>query len=393
VTAPTVVLYVAWAPFYSGAERALLLTVRSLDRGRFTPVVALGTDGELRAQLEADRVPTLVVPLRYADRRHPVAWLRSVSAIALAARRHRAGLVHANDCPSFQPAGYAARLLGLGALTHVRFPDTRNGFAWFLRPGFRKAVFVSRYLEEDALTAAPELFRGQTAVVYDGVELPPVPGDEATAGLRRSLGLPPDRPAVVIAGQVAEVKGIWEFIEAACLIRSRGTQATFVVLGDDLKDGGKTRVAAEERVRALGLSADFRFLGFRPNASRLMPAFDVVAVPSRVEPLGNATLEAMAAGRPVVGSRVGGIPEMVLDGETGRLVPSRAPDALADALEPLLQDPALRKRLGRAGRARAEACFGLQAHAARLCGLYDEVLHRQPRPQPGPPKDSAAGAP
>ena len=85
---------------------------------------------------------------------------------------------------------------------------------------------------------------------------------------------------------------------------------------------------------SLGLQSRFRFLGFRPDAPRLIPGFDVVAVPSLVEPLGNATLEAMAAGRPVVGSRVGGIPEMIVDGETGSLVPPQAPHALAVAGRP-----------------------------------------------------------
>ena len=97
-------------------------------------------------------------------------------------------------------------------------------------------------------------------------------------------------------------------------------------------------------------------------------------MPSHIEPLGNATLEAMAAGRPVVGSRVGGIPEMVVDGETGVLVPPQDPPALAAALEPLIGSPDLRERLGRAARERAERAFSLAAHASRLQSLYDSVL-------------------
>lgn len=372
-SAPRTVLFVAWAPFYSGAERALELTARSLHREKYTPVVALGTDGELRARLEADGVPTHLVPVRYTDWRHPAAWAASVTRIARIGRRVRAALIHANDCPSFQPAGYAARLLRIPAVTHVRFPDTRDGFAWFLRPGFATALFVSEYLRQDACAVAPTVFQGRAEVLHDGVEVPAPPSPAERVALQAELGLPTDRPAVVIAGQVAEVKGIWEFIDAARILVSRGALATFAVLGDDLKEHGKTRRLAEERVAQLGLTPHFRFLGFRAGASRLIPAFDIVTVPSHVEPLGNATLEAMAAGRPVVGSRVGGIPEMVVDGETGVLVPSRDSAALAVALERLLADEAQRERLGRAGLERARRAFSLASHAARLEGLYDRL--------------------
>ena len=158
------------------------------------------------------------------------------------------------------------------------------------------------------------------------------------------------------------------------LLVAKGVAATFAVLGDDLKGHGTLRRAMEERVAALDLSSHFRFLGFRPDAPRLIPAFDVITVPSHIEPLGNATLEAMAAGRPVVGSRVGGIPEMVVEGETGVLVPPQDPDALAAALEPLIASPEQRQRLGRAARERAERAFSLGVHAARLQEVYDSVL-------------------
>ena len=182
-------------------------------------------------------------------------------------------------------------------------------------------------------------------------------------------------PVVALTGQVSEVKGIWDFVEAARILVADGSTATFAVLGDDLKGHGALRRAMEERVAALGLTSHFRFLGFRNDAPRLIPAFDIVAVPSHIEPLGNATLEAMAAGVPVVGSRVGGIPEMVVNGETGWLVPPRDPAALAAAVARTVQSAALRSQLARAGRQRAEACFSLTRHAQRLQGIYDTLLH------------------
>jgi glycosyltransferase involved in cell wall biosynthesis len=300
-------------------------------------------------------------------------WALSIARIARLARRHRADVIHANEAPSFQMAGYVARLLRLPAVTHIRFPESAAGYAWYLKPGFAKALFVSHALQRDVEAAAPGIFDGRAGVLHDGVVPMRLPDEVERATGRAALGLPGDRPAVVIAGQVVDIKGIWEFIEAARRLVEHGARATFVVLGDDLKDDGRTRREAEARVRSLGLDAHFRFLGFRPDAPALIPLFDVVAVPSHVEPLGNATLEAMAAGRPVVGARVGGIPEMVVEGETGLLVPPRASAELAEALGRLIADPALCARLGEAGADRARSTFSLEAHVARLEDVYSTL--------------------
>ena len=371
---PRTVLYLAWAPFFSGAERALLLTVQNLDPTRYRPHVILGTSGETLAAFRAAGVSSEVVSIARLDRRHPLRWAASVARVSRVARRVGAAIIHSNDAPSFQPGGYAAKVLRRPAVTHIRFPDTTAGFAWFLRPAPSRVFFVSEYLRADAVAQSPDLFEGRSDVVYDGVSISPPITDAARVELRRSLDLPVDHVVVALTGQVAEVKGIWEYLDAARLLVERGVKATFAVLGDDLKGHGALRRAMEERVASLGLSDHFRFLGFRPDAPRLIPAFDVITVPSHIEPLGNATLEAMAAGRPVVGSRVGGIPEMVVDRETGVLVPAQEPGALAEALEPLITSPELRQRLGLAARQRAERAFSLAAHATRLQSLYDSVL-------------------
>lgn len=372
--APRTVLYSAWAPFFSGAERALVVLLENLDPARYRPVVVLGTSGELEHELRTRGIATTVVPVTYLGLRALPVWLSTVGRLAALARREGAVLAHSNDVPSFQPAGYAARLLRIPAITHVRFPDTDAGFRWFLKPGFRQALFVSGALRDDALGAAPSLFGGRSEVIHDGVRIPEEADGGAIVRLRRELGLPEDGVVVALTGQVSEIKGIWDFIDAAAVMVGRGVPVTFAVLGDDLKGKGALREQAQRVVAERGLAERVRFLGFRPDAPRLLAAFDIIAVPSHIEPLGNATLEAMATGRAVVGSRVGGIPEMIVDGETGYLVPPRDPARLADALEVLVYDSSLRDRFGRAGRRRAEASFGVVAHAAAVQKAYDRVL-------------------
>jgi glycosyltransferase involved in cell wall biosynthesis len=368
------VLFVAWAPFFSGAERALLLTLRSLDPSRYTPFVLAGTEGDFAAQVREMGVPCRVSTLSPLERRKPFAGVRSIAAVLAAAVRSRASLIHANEAPSFQPAGYAARLLGIPAISHIRFPAGASGYRWFLRPGFTRALFVSRALLDQALVEAEPVFASRAEVLHDGVEAQPQWSAEDFADHRRLLGLPENRPIVAMTGQIAEVKGIWDFVAAAEILVNRGPEPFFVVLGDDLKNGGATRRAMEARVSALGLSERFKFLGFHKDAARLVQAFDVIAVPSHIEPLGNATLEAMAAGRPVIGTRVGGIPEMVVDGKTGTLVPPSDPRALADAIARLVYDTPLRSGMARAAKERAREAFGLDVHGRRLQSCYDQIL-------------------
>jgi len=370
------VLYLSWAPFFSGAERALLMTLRSLDTRVYDPYVLVGTHGEFASQVRALGVPCDIMPIVPLDRAKPVSSSLSIARVAAAALRFRPSIIHANDMPSYQPGGCAARLLGVPVVTHLRFPDGREGYRWFFRPSFSMAIFISESFRAEALQEAPDVFPPERAtVVYDAVERPRQWTDTERAAQRERLGLPADRPVVAITGQVAEVKGVWEFVEAAS--RLRDTSAVFAVLGDDLRTQGAVRREMEARVAALGLADRFTFLGFRGDAPELVQAFDIVAVPSRVEPFGLASLEAMAAGRPVVASRVGGIPEVVRHEQEGLLVPPRDPEALAAGIARLVANPAERTALGERGRQRAEHTFGLPVHGRALQAVYDGLIARK----------------
>lgn len=365
------VLYLAWAPFFSGAERALLLTLRSMSGSGYEPYVLAGTDGDFAAAVRELGIPCEIVPLTQFERSRPHRAVASVARVVSAARRCGASLIHSNDMPSYQPGGCAARILRIPAVTHLRFPDSSSGYRWFLRPRFSMAIFISESFKSAALQEAPDVFGDRSTVLYDAVDIPPMWTAAERTAMRQRLGLPQDRPVVAMAGQVAEVKGIWEFVQAADLLRD--TNATFAVLGDDLKTKGAVRAEMEAKVAALGLTDRFIFLGYRQDAPHIVQAFDIVAVPSHVEPFGLSSLEAMATGRPVVASRVGGIPEVVKEGTTGVLVPPRNAQALAHGVRTLLENRALGDEMGIEGRRRAASVFGLNTHGAGLGRLYDRI--------------------
>lgn len=208
--------------------------------------------------------------------------------------------------------------------------------------------------------------------VYNGIDVPPRSNG---AGLRAELGLPADAPLAGEIARLCDVKGQRELIRAAASV----PELRVVLVGEDLEAGGAFRAGLEREATELGVADRVRFTGYRDDADALLDELDVFVLPSWIEGLPLTVLEAMAHGKPVVATGVGGTPELVVDGETGVLVPPRDPDALAAALRELAADPDRARRLGEAGRRRVEERFSAEAMTSRVLAVYDELLARRDR--------------
>jgi glycosyltransferase involved in cell wall biosynthesis len=208
--------------------------------------------------------------------------------------------------------------------------------------------------------------------VYTGVDATALAASPA-AGLRRELGLGPEAVVIGQVGRLAPVKGQRELLEAIARLLPRHPSLHAVVIGEDLETGGAFRLELEELAASLGIAGAVRFAGFRADAAATLPEVDVLVLPSWIEGLPLVVLEAMAQARPVVATAVGGTPEAVVDGETGLLVPPHDVDALTAALERVVTDETLRRRLGEAGRARVRERFDAGATERRVLEVYDEI--------------------
>ncbi|MEA2406364.1 MAG: hypothetical protein QOE69_483 [Thermoleophilaceae bacterium] len=209
---------------------------------------------------------------------------------------------------------------------------------------------------------------GRIEVVPNGIQLP---FPDASNGLRAELGVPADAPLAGEIARLCDVKGQRELIQAA----ARVPELHVVLAGEDLEAGGAFRESLEREAGRAGVSDRVAFAGYRP-AETVLGALDVFVLPSWTEGMPVTVLEAMAAGKPVVATSVGGTPELVVDGVTGVLVPPRDPEALAAALRELLADRARAGRLGAAGRARVAERFTLERMTDRVLEVYDEVAGR-----------------
>jgi glycosyltransferase involved in cell wall biosynthesis len=194
------------------------------------------------------------------------------------------------------------------------------------------------------------------------------PVDAATRrAVREALGIEWDVPVVICVARFDPVKGVDVLIDAWREIASTIPQAMLLLVGD-----GPLREALAQRIRANGLNTSVRFLGYRSDVEAVLRAADLCVVPSRSEGFSLAALEAMATGLPVVATGVGGLPEVVKDGETGVLVEPENPPALAKAVIRLLADPTLRSEVAAAALASARG-YDIDASCARLETLYHQL--------------------
>jgi glycosyltransferase involved in cell wall biosynthesis len=197
--------------------------------------------------------------------------------------------------------------------------------------------------------------------------------------LRRELALPPAAPLVGIVARLVPIKAHEDFLQAARLIVQGMPEARFVIVGD-----GERRAELEGLVDRLGLRSSVRFLGWRRDLERVYADLDVVTLASRNEGSPVALIEALAAARPVVSTAVGGVPEVVVDGRTGLLVPPSNPPALAQAILHLLGDPGYAAHLGAAGRTHVYPRHDARRLVEDMRGLYLRELAARGRSVPSP---------
>jgi glycosyltransferase involved in cell wall biosynthesis len=211
----------------------------------------------------------------------------------------------------------------------------------------------------------PSLLR-RTRVIPHAIDLDAYPKDGPVAELHPRNG---HGPVISIVGRLQAVKGHRIFLESARQVLSKRPDARFWIVGE-----GELREKLEAASLRLGLANAVSFLGYRNDVHTLMASSDVVVCASSYESLSRSVLEALALSRPVVAPSVGGIPEIIRDGETGLLVPASDPGAMAAGILRLLNDRDFAQRLGTAGRKFVSEHFTWETQASALAVLYREVL-------------------
>ena len=294
----------------------------------------------------------------------------------------RYDIVHTHTSKAGILGRLAAARVGVPVVVHTPHGNIFHGyfnpiltrlFVWFERHASRRndriieltPGGIEEYLQEGIGQ------RAQFVTIFSGIDTHPY--EEAVAqreATRRALGVGTNDVLIGGVGRLERVKGFTYFVEAAHAVAETVPAARFILAGQgSLED--------ELRAQAAPLGERFQWLGMREDVPALMAAMDILVAPSLNEGMGRVLLEAGAAGTPSVASRVGGIPDIVDDDETGMLVPARDADALATALTVLARAPERRRLMGATARAKVVPHFSLESMVARIEALYEELINEK----------------
>ena len=369
------VLHVLATLLPGGSEISVLRLLTALDRSRYVAHVAwLRGEPVLADEFRAAGVEVVSIGMR--GKLDPWCLFRLRRYV----KDRRIDVVHTHmDVADFYGA-LAGRLGGARCVVSTKHaPDEFR-----TRRGFKRYPFLLlerlAYEMDDALIVVSEglcsflqsaehLPRRKMVVIGHGIDATARPAPRSE--VRSALGLPHHGPLIGAVGRLSPEKGQTVLLRALPAVLAAFPEATCVLAGE-----GPAREELESEARVLGIRERVVFLGYRRDVPDVLAALDLFVQPSRYEGFGLSLLEAMAAGLPVVASRVGGIPELVEDGVTGVLVPPDAPAALSGAILRLLRDRVEARRLAEAAARRARERHSLGAIADRVDRLYRDVLRR-----------------
>ncbi|MGI6549670.1 MAG: glycosyltransferase [Syntrophomonadales bacterium] len=354
-----------------GAERHLLTLMRLMDREKFTPELLCLCQGPFAGVCRKEGITTHEIVMRHK------LDLATVAPIRRLIREQEIDLVHTHGVRANLVARMAGRAEKVPVVTTfhsvLRYDYSTSAEAAVARILTRltnnrtdRFIAISGAIKEDL--AAMGVTPDRIEIIYNGLDVSLLTPGESPDNVKKSLGITPGQRVVAMVGRLHAVKGHIYLLQAAQRIVTQHHDVVFLLVGE-----GPERPIIENTMRELGLEGRVIMTGFYPNISELYPVMDLLCLPSLMEGMGLVLLEAMHFGVPVVATQVGGIPEVIIDGESGLLVDPGNSRALAMAITWLLDDPGLQQQLITGGRRRAQE-FTVEKMVRHTERVYTDLI-------------------
>ena len=363
---------------WRGGQRQSLYLARELKAKGYSFHFVVQPESPLHEKAAAEGLP--VLPLEMKSELSFGAARR----LAKMMKRERCVLAHFHDAHAVSVGGMACRRANVPIRIisrRVDFPLKTNIFSKKkYTQDIDRIIAISDGVKDVLLKGG--IAPGVIDVVPSGIDFSPFDAVTDRNFLRAEFGFAPDAFLAGIVAALEDHKGHRYLIEAARLIKARAPRAKIIVVGK-----GSLQLELDRQARDLQVDDLVYFLGFREDVPRILASLDVFVLSSHLEGLGTSIMDAMASRLPVVATAVGGIPEVVSDGETGLLVAPRSPEALADAIVRLYLDRPLARRLGERGCEVVHEKFSAEAMARRIIEIYERIAHKKGiklRSEPGP---------
>jgi glycosyltransferase involved in cell wall biosynthesis len=382
-----------------GSHYCLLYLVENLDLTRFEPIVVFHQDNPLVARFRETaetlvlerptpftlgplrrgfgrRQPILALPLTMVQRSiNLVGWVKLVRSYARFLRDRQIRIVHLNNSIIRHHDWMSAALsTGTPCVTHERgINRSYSAASKFLSKRLHGVISMSKSIRDFMIAGAVDV--SNVHVMYDGINPAKLRREKDADTVRAEFGLTPGRPVIGIVGNVRHWKGQEVVIRAAAQLKAKYPTLACLIVGATAPVDAPYEARLKTLVREHGLESNVIFCGYQKFPADFVNVMDVVIHASiEPEPFGMVVLEAMGMRKPLIGSRAGGVPEMVVEGVTGYTYPPGDFAELARRLDELLSDPARARAMGEAGHARVVADFSVEKYADEVEAFYDEIL-------------------
>ena len=356
-----------------GLERVIANIAEGLDREKFEASVwCISRGGEIAEELKEKGINVNILGI--LTYHNPL----SIIKLARLLRKEKPNIVHTHGYFASVIGRIAAKLAGISiVINHVHSTyweyKKRHIFMEKILSALTHKIICCSKAVQDFVSDNEKINPSKTVIIYNGVDEEKFFVQKNTAAIKAQLGINPQDPVVGTVSSLTKNKGHVHLFQAASLISNFCPSARFLIVGD-----GILREELEEQIKDLNLGSHLILTGKRKNIPDLLSVMDIFVLPScSREGLSISIIESMAAGKPVVATDVGGIPEAVEDGETGLLVPPRNPGALANAIIELLQNPGKAKAMGERGRTRLKEKFTSKRMLSELENLYEALINQK----------------
>lgn len=356
-------LFVANSTEIGGGNTSLLALVQGMRERGLCPTIVHPEPGPMLERCEAAGIAGIVQKLFQPGWKQLLTTWKSLRAWRKILHDSQADLIHANEPFAARTVTLAAKLNKTPLVCHVHFDVEPSAADWIFRrlPSPNLFLFCSEKLLADNWpafqSASPAALAQATCNGIDVQRFSPQPV------------APGPLPRIGILANLIPIKGHRDFLQMASCLQTRGLQAEYWIIGADVH-GTNYDAELKSHAQELGVHKSVRFCGYCEDVPAMVNQLDVVVCASHQEPFGLCLAEAMACEKPVVATRVGGIPEVVDDGVTGIIVPPHEPESLAAAVRDILQDPERAREMGRRGRERVCEHFTHAAYVDRVLAAY-----------------------
>lgn len=360
-----------------GPGKTILETYRFIDQNRFRLHLGIflrkGEEPDSPFIREAKRIG---MPVHFITGFHQYDP-RMIVRVNEIVRDQKIDIIHAHEVKSDVIAYLASRLRPTPIVTtlHGWIGNSLKG-RMFIKldkrvvRGFDRVIAVSRQIEQDLLKAG--VSESKIRLLHNAIVVENYQRKGMRGVLQEVVGRPVESPVIASVGRLSAEKGHADLVDAIAVVKKAGHKVSLVLIGD-----GPERQSLLRQVEKLGLQDCVHLPGYVQAPQRLLEDVDLMVLPSHTEGLPNAALEALLMEVPVLATRVGGTPEVIIDGETGRLVEAHSPQQLAEGIFQFLVSPEEWRRMAKRGKERVERHFDFRARTRKLEAIYQEIVSSQ----------------